>query len=120
MGERFKLDGNTTNEFVVQRSWSVDAVSGESASSSSNPNPIASSVSSQCPTLPSNATDDGSSEDDKIPVSRIGLGVGLGIPLLIALGLLFGENKETPACGSEVRDVLRRVAGRTCALCSFE
>ena len=84
------MDGNTTSEFVVQRPWGVDAVSEGSASSyDTNPNPTASSVSSQCPTLPANATDDGSSEDNEIPVSQIGLGVGLGVPLLIALGLLF-------------------------------
>jgi len=93
-GERFKLDGNTTSEFVVQRPWGVDAVSEGSASTSSTMNPTASSVSSQCPTLPANATDDGRSEDDEIPVSQIGLGVGLGIPLLIALGLLFWENRK--------------------------
>jgi len=94
MGERFRLDGNTTSEFVVQRPWSVDAVFEGSASPSSNSNPTASSVSSQSPTRPANATDGGSSEYDKIPVSQIGLGVGLGIPLLIALSLLFSENRK--------------------------
>ncbi|KAH6868491.1 hypothetical protein BKA58DRAFT_386981 [Alternaria rosae] len=44
--------------------------------------------------MPVNGTGDGNEKENKPPASQIGLGVGLGVPLLIALSLLFWENRK--------------------------
>lgn len=81
--DRFTIS-NTTNEFLNQRQWETDT----NTTSSSN----SSSVSSSTPSTAAATCVAAGSFKDK--GAQIGIGAGLGVPLLIALGLLFWENKK--------------------------
>lgn len=79
--ERFTIAGNVTSDYIIQRPWDVNETTPA----------ITSPSSSLCPAVPGSEQ---KIESDKIDMSKIGIAVGLGVPLLIALGLLFWENRK--------------------------
>jgi hypothetical protein len=82
-GKKFKISGNLTNGLLVRRPW-INAASASMAPSTA-PTSATSNSSPSCPSIPSSSNNNG---------SRIGIAVGLGVPLLIALGLLIWENRK--------------------------
>jgi hypothetical protein len=86
-GKRFKITGNVTSQYVVQRPWLVDDKDAVRPASSAAPSTsaISSAQTSTCPSVVHTSSKMG---------AQIGLGVGLGVPLLIALGLLLWERRK--------------------------
>jgi hypothetical protein len=80
----FKLSGNATNELLIQRPWEIAQTASNTSTST-----LASPASE-----PSEACTSATSITNKGKTQQIGIGVGLGIPLLVALGLLFWENRK--------------------------
>ena len=79
--DKFVIAGNVTSEYIVQRPWELN----ETVSAATAPS------SSLCPAVPEG---DNKGNRSKIDVSKVGIAVGLGVPLLITLGLLFWENRK--------------------------
>lgn len=76
-GKRFQITGNTTSTALIQRPWNDTSSTTLASASAAVP-----SSSMHCP----------APEENNNP--PIALSVGLGIPLLIALGLLLWENRK--------------------------
>jgi hypothetical protein len=81
--KRFKITGNVTSKYSDQRPWLDEGSAGASSSASPSTSATSSANSATCPSVPSTSSKMG---------AQIGLGVGLGAPLLIVLGLLLWEH----------------------------
>ncbi|EFQ94980.1 hypothetical protein PTT_07148 [Pyrenophora teres f. teres 0-1] len=67
---RFMIAGNVTSNYIIQRPWELNQ------------------------TMPAVPEGDSKKNNAKTDMSKIGIAIGLGVPLLIALGLLFWENRR--------------------------
>ncbi|EDU47852.1 hypothetical protein PtrSN002B_006621 [Pyrenophora tritici-repentis] len=78
---RFLIAGNVTSDYIIQRPWELNQTTPADTSPSS----------SLCPAVPES---NNKKINYKTDMSKIGIAAGLGVPLLIALGLLFWENRK--------------------------
>jgi len=78
---KFVIAGNVTSEFIIQRPWELN----ETVPAATAPS------SSLCPVI---SGGDNKGNRSKMDMSKIAIAVGLGVPLLIALGFLFWENRK--------------------------